>query len=266
MPNLNAELNNNALYSMFKGEAGMRKSSVALSYPTPQYWFSFDKKMRALLLPMQALKLDPLLVDYDDYKDWDAPRKKLEILQSSCKYKTIIIDSVTSCADAILAQGKKMKSGGGKVINGIQVNSIEDYNAEDSALSEMVALTKDIHDFHKVNIILIAHVMEVTSKSLTGETHVSRTIVTAGKRISIKIPAYCEEVYHFDIETGFEEGSGGDYKLITSHTGDDFARTSLPLPKTIKFKSNENFYEKYILEGIKKLKTDLANNPIVKIP
>jgi hypothetical protein len=251
---------------MFKGEAGLRKSSVALSYPTPQYWFSWDKKMRALLLPMQALGLDPKLVDYDDYADWDAPRRKLEQLQANCPYKTIIIDSVTSAADGILSQGKKLKSGGnaGKKINNIQVNSIEDYNAEDAALSELVALTKDIHTFHKVNIILIAHVMEVTHKDVSGETHSSRTIVTAGKRISIKIPAYCEEVYHFDIEKGFDPTAGGAYRLLTQHTGDDFARTSLPLPKVIKF-GNDNFYDKYIIPGINKLKSDLINNPITKI-
>ncbi len=255
MPNLSAELANNALYSMFKGEAGMLKSTTALSYPTPQFWFSWDKKMRALLLPMKALKLDPKLVDYEDYSDWDAPRRKLEQLQSTCPYKTLVIDSVTSAADGILSQGKKLKAGtAGKKINNIQVNSIEDYNAEDSALSELVALTKDIHQFHKINVILIAHVMEITHKSLTGETHVSRTIVTAGKRISIKIPAYCEEVYHFDIETGFDPSAGGQHKLITSHTGDDFARTSLPLPPVIKLNKNDNFYEKYIIPGIEKLK------------
>lgn len=267
MPNLSAELNNNALYSMFKGEAGTRKSSVALSYPTPQYWFSWDKKMRALLMPMKALGIDPKFIDYDDYSDWDKPRKKLEVLQANCPYKTIIIDSITSAADGILAQGKKLKSGtAGKLINNIQVNSIEDYNAEDAALSELVALTKDIHEFHKVNIILIAHVMEVTHKALSGETHTSRTIVTAGKRISIKIPAYCEEVYHFDIETGFDPSIGGDYKLLTAHTGDDFARSSLPLPRTIKFaKDQRGFYDTHIIPAIAKLKQDLITNPIAKI-
>jgi hypothetical protein len=261
MPNLNAEINIDALYSMFKGEAGLRKSSVALSYPTPQYWFSWDKKMRSLLLPMQALKLDPKLVDYDDYTDWDKPRAKLEQLQLNCPYKTIIIDSITSAADAILAQGKKLKSGSdsktGKKINNIQVNSIEDYNAEDAALSELVALTKDIHSYHKVNIILIAHVMEVSYKSPTQETVVSRTIVTAGKRVSIKIPAYCEEVYHFNIEKAIDATLGGDYTLLTKHTGEDFARTSLPLPKVIKF-GDEPLYSKWIYPAILKLRGELT--------
>ena len=34
-------------------------------------------------------------------------------------------------------------------------------------------------------------------------------IVTAGKKVAAKIPAYCGEVYHFNIKQGFEEGKGG---------------------------------------------------------
>lgn len=256
---MTAEINLDCLYSMFKGEAGLRKSSMALSYPGPQYWFSWDKKMRSLLLPMRHFGIDPKTIDYDDYDNWDKPRAKLEQLQLNCPYKTIIIDSVTSAADAILLQGKKMKSGSkekGKVVNNIQVNSIEDYNAEDSALSELVALTKDIHTFHKVNIILIAHVMEVSFKGPNQETVTSRTIVTAGKRISIKIPAYCEEVYHFNIEKGIETSQGGLYTLLTEHTGDDFARTSLPLPKVIKF-GTDPLYPKYVKPAIDQLRNDL---------
>ncbi len=259
MPDMFSEINVDALFSMFKGEAGTRKSTAALSYPTPQYWFSWDKKMRSLLLPMRALNLDPKLVQYDDYSDWNAPRRKLEQLQVNCPFKTVVIDSITSSADGILSQGKKLKSGsGGKKINEIQVNSIEDYNAEDAALSELVALCKDIHTHHKVNVILIAHVMEITHRSLTGETSTSRTIVTAGKRISIKIPAYCEEVYHFNIgKAGFDPTQGGDYELLTRHTGDDFARTSLPLPKLIKF-GDRPLYKDFIAPAILELKTSLT--------
>ncbi len=263
MPNLEAEINLDSLYSMFKGEAGLRKSSMALSYPTPQYWFSWDKKMRSLLLPMKHFGVNPRDVEYDDYSDWDKPRKKLEELQLNCKYKTVIIDSVTSAADGILYQGKKMKAGTkekGKTVNNIQVNSIEDYNAEDSALSELVALTKDIHNYHKVNIILIAHVMEVSFQKPGQETVTSRTIVTAGKRISIKIPAYCEEVYHFNIEKGIDTTQGGLYTLLTEHTGDDFARTSLPLPKIIKFGSDP-LYGKYVKPAIDQLRTSLTTTP-----
>ena len=262
-----------ALYTMFKGEPGLRKSTQALSYPTPQYWFSWDRKMSSLLLPMRAFNVDPHLVEYDDYDDWTKARTRLEQLQVSCKYKTIILDSVTSMADSALSQTMKTKKGAvrasgaaaGKTVGGIAVNEIEDFMAESSALMELISLTKDISSYHHVNIILIAHVIQAEYKTSGGVTHMSRTIVTAGKRVAPKIPAYCQEVYHFNVRPGFREGAGGSYSLLTQHTGDDFARTSLPLPAEIVF-NDDPIYSTYILPAINKLKGDMPKEETKPTP
>ncbi len=118
-----------------------------------------------------------------------------------------------------------------------------------------MALLKDIHGYHKVNVILIAHVIQAEYKSLTGETHMSRTIVTAGKRIAAKMPAYCDEVYHFNIEKAIAVGGEGAYAILTEHTGYDFARTTLPLAKKIVI-GNDSLYEKHVLPAINKLKEE----------
>src|SRR6266404_3033775 len=121
MPSLIDEINIDSLYCMFKGEAGTRKSTQALSFPKPMYFFSWDKKMRSLLLPMRAWGINPTDVSYDDYSDWTKARIKLEQFQLNCPFKTLVIDSVTSCADGILGEGKKLKTGSarGKVVNNI---------------------------------------------------------------------------------------------------------------------------------------------------
>jgi len=261
MPNLSTVTHENGLFCMFKGEPGTRKSTQALSFPKPQLWFSWDQKMKALLIPMSDWRIDPKLIDYNDYIDWNHGRIRLEQLRTECKYKTIVVDSVTSCGDTILRQVRKGKTGqqrssgsvAGKEISGIPVSELEDFNAEASALSELLALTKDIHKYHKINIILIAHVIQVDYKSLTGgTTHISRTIVTAAKKIAAKIPAYCDEVYHFNISGG-GFGQEGKYGLLTTHTGDDFARTTLPLEREIIFE-NKPLYETYLKPAIKKMK------------
>lgn len=255
-----------ALYTMFKGEPGTRKSTQALSYPTPQYWFSWDRKMSSLFLPMKAWGVDPKLIEYDDYDDWTKARQQLEKFQVNCKFKTLIFDSITSGADSTLRQTMKLKSGttrssgaaAGKMVGGVSVNEIEDYMAESSALMELISLSKDICGYHHVNIILIAHVIQAEYKTTGGMTHMSRTIVTAGKRVAPKIPAYCQEVYHFNIEKGFAaDGSGGSYGLLTQHTGDDFARTSLPLDGKIVF-NNDPLYPKWIAPAIQQLKGDIT--------
>jgi hypothetical protein len=211
---------------------------------------------------MKKWGIDPKTISYEDYDDWNKPKKQLEKFQTECPYKTLVFDSITSMADMTLRQTVKLKYGvtrqsgaaAGKLIAGIAVNEIEDYNAESAALQELIALTKDICAWHKVNVILIAHVVQAEYRNTTNNTtHVSRTIVTAGKKVAPKIPAYCGEVYHFNIKKGFVEGQGGDYSLLTEHTGDDFARTALGLPKEIVF-GDKPVYDTWVKPAIVQLK------------
>jgi len=260
MPDMST-VGNDVHFSLFKGEPGVRKSTSALSYPKPIYFFSFDGKMNALSIPMKRWGIDPKDVQFDDYTNWTDARSKLESLRVNCAYKTVVIDSITSCADYMLRQvllsksGKSRNSGAaaGKVIGGIAVNEIEDFNAESAGLTELIALTKDIHKFHKIDIILIAHVIRTEAKSLDGSINVSRVLVTAGKKPAAKIPAYCDETYHFGVEADMDLSKGGAYNILTSHVGEDFARTTLPLPTKIVI-GDGNLYEDYIKPAINKQK------------
>lgn len=270
MPTL-ADANLDALFTMLKGEPGTRKSTCALSYPKPQYWVSTDQKMEALRLPANRWGINPRMdVEYDDYTNWDAPRAKLEQLQVNCRFKTIIVDSVTSIGDAMTSQVKKAKrnaradsgEGKGKTIGGIPVSGLEEFNAESSAFQELIAILKDINKFHGVNIILIAHVLGARKDNDANKlTHHSRIIVTGAEKISAKIASYMTEVYHFNIKPKFEADSEGEYSLLTVHTGNDYARTSLPLPTEIVFNA-EPLYEKWIAPAVTRLKNE---KPIERI-
>jgi len=274
MPTLFDEYAKDSLFTMLKGEPGVRKSTQALSYPLPQFWLSWDRKMNSLLLPAKQWGINVADISYEDYRDWNAAEKKIKQLQTVCNYKTIIADSITSCGDSIMNQAKRLKSGGtrksgaqaGKLVAGIEVNELEDYNAEAAALLDMISILKDIHEYHGVHVILIAHVIQAEYRNTTNnQTHVSRQIVTAAKKVAAKVPAYCEEVYHFNIDRGFEAGGEGSYALLTEHTGDDFARTSLPLPKKIIF-GNEQLYGRYIkpaMDELKKHKPETKPQPTV---
>jgi hypothetical protein len=268
MPTLDT-VTQDQLFCMFKGEPGTRKSTQALSFPTPQYWISTDQKMDALILPGKSWGVDFKQVQYDDFTDWSNIHKKLEQLQVNCPFKTIICDSITSHGDVINRQTMRLKAGTttksgadkGMQVGGIPVNTMEDYKAEASAFMEMTALLKDIHKFHKVNIILIAHVIgERKLEEAQASTHFSRIIVTGGKIISAKIPSYCSEVYHFNIEKAIDTNKEGQYGLLTVHTGFDYARTSLPLAPRVIF-NNEPIYEKYLKPAIEKNKN---TQPITK--
>ena len=263
MPSL-ATIEMDALFTLMKGEPGLRKSTCALSYPTPQYWVSTDQKMESLVLPMKRWGVKDSEVQYDDYNDWDKPRAKLESLQVNCPFKTIIVDSITSIGDCMTSQVKKSKRlEGGKKIGGIPVSGLEEFNAESSAFQELIAILKDIHKFHKVNIILIAHVLGARKDNDANKlTHHSRIIVTGAEKISAKIASYVTEAYHFNIKPAFDADKEGEYTLLTSHTGNDYARTSLPLPREIAF-NNDPLYDRFILPAIQKLK---AEKPVERIP
>jgi len=98
-------------FYMFTGEPGTWKSTEALSFPGPQYWFQFDQKMTSLLLPAKKRGMDISTVDFDNYANWNDAHKKLESFVLNCKYKTIIVDSITAQADAINLQTIRVKSG-----------------------------------------------------------------------------------------------------------------------------------------------------------
>lgn len=253
------------LFCMFKGEPGTRKSTSALSFPTPQFWVSTDRKMQALMLPAKRWGVDMKNVHYEDYEDWDKPFAKLKTFQVNCPFKTIIVDSVTSIGDNMTGQTRKQKraEGQGKMIGSINVSGLEEYNAESSAFQDLMSTLKDIHGYHKCNIILIAHVVGQRKDDDKNKlTHHSRVIITGGDKIAGKIASYMTEVYHFDVKAGFAETDEGEYGCFTSHTGNDYARTSLPLERRIVF-NNQPLYEKWIAPAIIKLK---AEKPIERIP
>jgi hypothetical protein len=243
MPLLSS-LDPSLIFAIFKGEIGTWKSSEAISFAMggPVYVFDWDKKMQSVGIAAKKFKIKKEDIEYDVYFDWARAKAKLEQFQilprmsDGRKIFTIIIDSITTLGDAINQQTLAVKKEGrasgednkGKFIGGIAVNSIEDYNGEMAAFQELLAMLTDIHQKHKVHIIAIAHVLQTEYKSLDGKSTMSRSIVTGGKRAAAKIPAYFSEIFHFQTKNG-----GSQHEALTTHTGDDFARTSLPLPEVI---------------------------------
>ncbi len=254
MPTLVQSIDPDALFTLMKGEPGTRKSTAALSYPLPQYWISTDRKMNALALPASKWGIDMSQIEFDDYVDWNGPRLKLEKFETQCKYKTIIVDSITSIGDAMNRQVMKQKGANAYSIGGIPVDTIEDYKAEASGFRELIALLSSIRAYHKIQVVIIAHVVgQRSSNDANKLTHHSRVIVTGGDKIAAKISAYAHEAYHFNIKPGSTESSAGDYTAITAHSGNDYARTSLELPREITF-NDKQLYKEWILPAINKMK------------
>lgn len=217
--------------------------------------------MGALILPMRKWGINPAEVSYDDYDDWQRAAIKIGDFKVRCPFKTLIVDSLTSMGDNVNRQTRTSKIGGttkdgqaaGKNIGGIRVNTMDDYNAEAAAFQDMIADLKHIAKYHGVKVVLIAHVVgQRKSEPDNNLTHHSRIIITGGEKISGKIPAYCTETYHFNVETGASVNSDLKYCLYTTHTGNDFARTALPLERRIEF-GDKPLYKTWIEPAIARL-------------
>lgn len=259
MPSLGEVRLDQGLFTMLKGEPGTRKSTAALSYPQPQYWFSSDQKMEALIKPARqwGIKMGKGVIDFDDYNDYTKVRDKIQQFKLNCPYKTIIVDSLTSLGDNMNRETIKYKvtnKEGGKKIGNIYVPGMEEYNAEASAFQELVTDLKDVQKYHKINVILIAHVVGQRKGDEKNKlTHHSRVIITGGDKISGKISSYMTEVYHFNVIPGFQEdASDSKYSLFTEHTGNDYARTSLPLERSLVF-NDTPLYTTFIAPAIAKM-------------
>lgn len=255
------QANPDAMFCMFKGEPGTRKSTQALSFPGKQYWFSCDKKMQALALPAKHWGIDPKTIEYDDYSNWNDVRARLEIFQGKPKpkfpYRTIVVDSITSMAANINRQTLADVTGGpdsrkGQSVGGIFVGTFDDYKAEVAAFQELIALLKDINTYFECHVIMIAHVVGERVEVTGSRTHHARIIASGSRNLSAILSAYSTEVYHFDIRESTNPDMEGKYGLITVHTGEDFARTALPLPRRVEF-GNEQLYPKYLKPAIQKL-------------
>ena len=74
--------------------------------------------------------------------------------------------------------------------------------------------------------------------------------MTGGKKIAAYLPTAFDEAYHFFVESDAFSGGTPKFKVATTHTGEDWAGTVLPLPPIIEW-TNENFFnllQKYIKE------------------
>ena len=165
----------------------------------------------------------------------------------------MIIDSITTLARSIHTLIFEARSKGAQVkkdkeriylnaakipgrFEGIPVLEIDDYKTESTGIIQILDAGRVLwNDGKGCNVIFIAHVIEVENKDLKGKITRTRSIMTGGRKIAAEIPVYFNEAYHFFT------GLSGGYTIITKNDGEDWAKTSLPLPKEIDF-TNQDFY------------------------
>lgn len=222
----------------------MGKSLAASTYPRPLYMFDFENKMDAIKnYYVNILKKPDQMkgITFDTYRDWDPAWMKLVNFSgvTGCPYKTIVWDSLTASAWLAIMSIVRAKGDAGKKIAGkIKVAGIEDYGGEAAALNNTIDQFITLSRMG-VYVVMVAHILRVVDKPAGQAATESRTLMTGGRKVAAGIPGYFRETYHFEVDA--LDPKTPKYVAKTRHSGDDFARTSLPLPGMIEW-TNKNFY------------------------
>lgn len=236
-----------SMMALFTGHPGARKTSAAASYPGPIYFFDFDGR----IAPVKKVFPGRKDIYYDTYESFEAANKLMKSWMLSGpdffpgtdeRYKTVVVDSLTTVSKKIIRDTKRMLRPGGnsKQKGTIQIAEIEDYNYEVAGLEDLLSFLKTMNEDYKMNAILTAHliVYEEAVPGKIGQKEVKSQLLTAGKKIAPYIPAVFDEVYHFEVEGGLE---GSRCYAYTDIINEHFAKTALPLPFRIDF-TNVPFY------------------------
>ena len=137
----------------------------------------------------------------------------------------------------------KKKANANMRIGRILLMGISDYNGESSGLNSIVTKMRVIFNKHKVNVVLVAHVIVTETNTLDGTTRTHRRILTGGNKIASEIPSYFNEVWHFEAETGITGDEPAKFICHLKPTAKDFAGTSMQgMPDVIDF-TNKLFYD-----------------------
>ena len=242
------------MFCLFKGPSGSGKTVGALSYPDP--WMAdFDRKMPAIALKHFKGKS----IEYEQFNDIYAYTDLLTSWIGNCPHETIVSDSITSMISLILkttglAKGegmeqmlKNMQRFQGKFKQ--ELLTIDYYNAETRIVEHILDLGKILYTQpgNPKNVIFTAHIL--TSESApdlkTKLTTVTRSIVTAGKKVAAYIPTQFDEVYLFGTaEAGGLDGQDSHIRhmMTTQISGQDDAKTAFRIARLTDF-TNKNLYD-----------------------
>lgn len=253
--------------TLMTGEPGTGKSWQAASYAKVGKTLILDLDQRANSL-IKLVKENPDLaknIDVDQF----APDQFVELndrlvkLQQRCEFDVVIVDGLTASSRllmnymmAIRGTSRGTDKTPYKKKGILDLPEIEDFGGEARGLNIIIDVLRSIPVKHA---ILTAHLIVVeTYNIVTNKKTTSRALLTGGKKVAAELPAYFDEVYHFRVEPNANQSKPPDFMVYTTHTGDDFAKTALPLSSSI------NVTNKLLFPIVEKAIVELSQPALVK--
>jgi hypothetical protein len=240
--------------ALHTGDSGSGKSIASCSaILRPTYVLDCEDRMASVISYYRKLHGHVNGLEYDTFSmgnGYFPLKSRLDALKQSCPYKTVVVATLTSYVDIVLEHLRSTDKGSrasgataGKKIAGIQVNELEDYNAETAAIVfDLLQTLKFLQKMGK-NVILEAHLLTHEAQR-AGRIEIVRPLITGGKKAASKIPGYFNETFYFFND---QDMSGNiKFKVQTRATGQVFAKTSFQeLPNEMEW-TNQDYYAELV--------------------
>jgi len=238
MPSISDAVKDDSFMGLFIGRPGKGKSIGAASFPKPMYIFDLDGRIKPV-----ARFFGDEDITFDTYlpQDFSKFYAKLKELVLNCKYKTVILDSYTALADMLITYSINLRGNDNRKTDKgvISMTEISDFNAETQGLQSTVAMLRTIKCQYK---IMNAHMLLTEYYDLTNQkTRILKSVLTAGKKVSEKVPAYFDNVWYFYTKDSLNASSPPDYCVRTVPREDDNIKSAINVSAELIFsKSNSN--------------------------
>lgn len=231
--------NTEKFFGMLKGDSGCGKSTAAASFPKVLL-MDFDQRTSSI----RTMFPDKNDIEIIRFSNHIQVLQALDELSFDCPYDTLVWDTLTMSAAMCMMRISSIKGtskSDTKMIAGVSVNSIEDYNAEHNFLMQSIDKLKSFQG--RKHIIMNAHVIQIETKDIkSNRSIITRSLLTGGKRIAKIIPCVFDEIYHLQAEAPLSPDDPVRYVAYTRTVGDDWAKTALNIPMQLDF-TNRSFYQ-----------------------
>lgn len=240
---------------LFVGRSGNGKTSAICSFPGPIKVFDFDERIQgALGCPWLQPKFNN--IDYTVFPPIEPKgtdpnyirlNKILEGLHgqgTNIPYKTIVLDSLTSTARALLRNAMPISNAGRKV-GQMQLAGPGDYGFESQGIDNILSFFRSLP---VQNIIVTAHIVPKMAKPLDehGDPQPYAESVEIGEKLSVRDKIGENSLIYFDHILKFTRKATATKMLYEVVFRSDLARTSLDKAPMSEDITGKDFYDQVL--------------------
>lgn len=234
------------------GDPGAGKTFAYAHFPKPMLVCDFDRKFEEVYEYYPELQDADIDVKEFGPKSFPAFQKVWGPLGEGCPYKTVVLDSLTYLARAIINYMFSIRgSAAGEMKGTIPIMGLDEYKGESSALSTIMTQGLELAD-RGVNFILTAHLINTTEFVASGSkitgTRPKRTLLTGGSKPAAEIPGAFKDIYYITPNQGINADDPREFHAVTKPTEYDMARTAKRrLPVRVDYTHPKKLYNELLI-------------------